>query len=128
MKMKSAESLIGRDTMGTKGNEWVTHRFEVKDDVRGKIGEEWLLSNGTGAYSSGTVIGCNTRRYHGLLCACKRPPVGRELLVSQMIEHLDLRKKNEACETLEFTTCEFRDEEGDATVFAPQGLHMLEKF
>ncbi|QQE13629.1 glycogen debranching enzyme family protein [Planctomycetota bacterium] len=107
---------------------WVTHEFDVEGGVREMIGEEWLLSNGTGAFSSGTVIGCNTRRYHGLLCACNHPPVGRELLVSQMIERMDLRKKNEATQSIELTTCEFRDEGCEATVYAPQGVHMLEKF
>ncbi len=29
--------------------------------------QEWLLTNGTGSYSSGTLAGINTRRYHGLL-------------------------------------------------------------
>ena len=27
--------------------------------------KEWLLSNDRGSYASSTVIGCNTRRYHG---------------------------------------------------------------
>jgi predicted glycogen debranching enzyme len=27
---------------------------------------EWLVTNGRGGYASGTVPGCNTRRYHGL--------------------------------------------------------------
>ena len=28
-------------------------------------------------FAMGTVIGCNTRRYHGLLIAATQPPVGR---------------------------------------------------
>ena len=28
---------------------------------------EWLDTNGLGAYASSTIIGCNTRKYHGLL-------------------------------------------------------------
>ncbi|MET0402567.1 MAG: glycogen debranching enzyme N-terminal domain-containing protein, partial [Cystobacter sp.] len=27
---------------------------------------EWLVTNGRGGYASGTVAGCNTRRYHAL--------------------------------------------------------------
>jgi predicted glycogen debranching enzyme len=30
---------------------------------------EWLETSGSGAYASSTVLGCNTRRYHGLLVA-----------------------------------------------------------
>ena len=36
---------------------------------------EWLLTNGTGAFASSSVVGCNTRRYHSLLCATLTPPV-----------------------------------------------------
>jgi glycogen debranching enzyme len=31
--------------------------------------QEWLLTNGQGAFASGAFLGCNTRRYHGMLCA-----------------------------------------------------------
>ncbi len=31
--------------------------------------QEWLLSNSRGDYASGSVSGCNARRYHGLLAA-----------------------------------------------------------
>ncbi|QDU35560.1 Amylo-alpha-1,6-glucosidase [Poriferisphaera corsica] len=116
------------ETMIEAEQAWVTHKFDEAGGVREMVEEEWLLSNGTGAFCSGTVIGSNTRRYHGLLCACKHPPVGRELLVGQMVERLDLLKENEAMQSLEFSTCEFRDEQGEATVYAPQGLHMLKSF
>jgi len=38
---------------------------------------EWLLTNGMGAFASSTLVGCNTRRYHGLLTAATLPPLGR---------------------------------------------------
>lgn len=28
---------------------------------------EWLETNGLGGFACSTVVGCNTRRYHGLL-------------------------------------------------------------
>jgi glycogen debranching enzyme len=37
---------------------------------------EWLETNGLGGYASSTVAGLNTRRYHGLLVAATKPPVG----------------------------------------------------
>jgi 4-alpha-glucanotransferase len=44
---------------------------------------EWWLSNGRGAYAAGTVAGTLTRRYHGLLTAVTRPPLGRALLLAK---------------------------------------------
>jgi predicted glycogen debranching enzyme len=48
--------------------------------------KEWLVTNGTGSYASGTVAGTLTRGYHGLLVAALQPPVGRTLLVSKIDE------------------------------------------
>ncbi len=47
---------------------------------------EWLVTNGTGSFASGTVAGTLTRRYHGLLVAALRPPAGRTLLVTKVDE------------------------------------------
>lgn len=47
---------------------------------------EWLVTNGLGGYASGTVAGLLTRRYHGLLVAALRPPVGRALLLTKLDE------------------------------------------
>lgn len=49
---------------------------------------EWLETNGLGGYASSTIIGLNTRRYHGLLVAATQPPVGRMVLLSKMEETL----------------------------------------
>ena len=58
------------------------------------VRREWLLTNGLGAYASSTVVGCNTRRYHGTLVAARTPPVGRTLAVARLAEtlHLDGRR------------------------------------
>jgi len=47
---------------------------------------EWLETNGLGGFASSTVIGLNTRRYHGLLTASTTPPTGRVLLLSKLEE------------------------------------------
>jgi len=47
---------------------------------------EWLVTNGIGGYASGTVSGESTRRYHGLLVAALRPPVGRTQLLAKLEE------------------------------------------
>jgi hypothetical protein len=31
------------------------------------IQKEWITTNGLGGYASSTVLGINTRKYHGLL-------------------------------------------------------------
>ena len=47
---------------------------------------EWLISNGIGGFSSSTIIGANTRRYHGLLIAPLNPPANRYLCLSKIDE------------------------------------------
>ena len=49
---------------------------------------EWLETNGIGGFSSGTVAGANTRRYHALLTAATRPPLGRVTMLSKFEETL----------------------------------------
>src|SRR5579864_3122945 len=47
---------------------------------------EWLETNGLGGFASSTIVGLNTRRYHGVLVAATKPPVGRMVLLSKMEE------------------------------------------
>ena len=49
---------------------------------------EWLETNGIGGFASGTISGSNNRRYHGLLVAATKPPVGRFVLLSKLEETL----------------------------------------
>lgn len=58
------------------------------------IEKEWLLTNGIGGFASSTVIGANTRRYHGLLVAALRPPVNRHLILSKIDESATLNEKS----------------------------------
>ncbi|WMW23278.1 amylo-alpha-1,6-glucosidase [Methanolobus mangrovi] len=51
-------------------------------------GKEWIITNGLGGYASSTVIGANTRKYHGLLIASVNPPVERKVLLSSLDEEL----------------------------------------
>ena len=52
------------------------------------LSREWLETNGLGGFASSTIAGANTRRYHGLLTAATKPPVGRVLLLSKLEETL----------------------------------------
>jgi predicted glycogen debranching enzyme len=54
---------------------------------------EWLETNGLGGWASSTLIGCNTRRYHGLLMAAIVPPAERMLLLSKLDETIVLNGK-----------------------------------
>ncbi len=49
---------------------------------------EWLETNGLGGWASSTLAGAHTRRYHGLLVAATKPPVGRQVLLSKLDETL----------------------------------------
>ena len=50
---------------------------------------EWLCANGLGGFASGTVAGLLTRRYHGLLVAALKPPLGRTLLVAKVDDSVE---------------------------------------
>lgn len=51
---------------------------------------EWIVTNGLGGYASSTVIGANTRKYHGLLIAALSPPVKRRVILSSLDEELEI--------------------------------------
>ena len=57
-------------------------------DLNVALTREWLETNGVGGFSSSTISGLNTRRYHGLLIAATKPPVGRFVLLSKLEETL----------------------------------------
>src|SRR2546429_89761 len=61
---------------------------EICRDVDAALRREWLETNGLGGFASSTIIGLNTRRYHGLLVAATKPPVGRFVLLSKLEETL----------------------------------------
>jgi predicted glycogen debranching enzyme len=59
---------------------------ETCSNLNAAESREWLVTNGVGGYASGTVAGLLTRRYHGLLIAALKPPLGRTLLVTKLDE------------------------------------------
>ncbi len=79
--------------------------------------KEWLLTNNIGAFASSTVIGCNTRRYHGLLTAATSPPVGRIAALSSVMEKVSVGDT-----TYELATNEF------PSTFSPHGVDYLAEF
>ncbi len=61
---------------------------EACADFDAAVRREWLETNGLGGFASSTVTGANSRRYHGLLTAATRPPVGRVVMLSKLEETL----------------------------------------
>jgi len=66
---------------------------EILSDFSKASKLEWIDTNGLGGYASSTVLGLNTRRYHGLLVAALNPPVEREVIVSKLDETLIIKNK-----------------------------------
>lgn len=59
----------------------------------GLLETEWLLTNGRGSFAAGTVVGANSRKYHGLMVAAVSPhsqPGERAVLLSNVIEEIKL--------------------------------------
>jgi predicted glycogen debranching enzyme len=54
------------------------------------VEHEWLVTNGLGGYSSGTVAGVVTRRYHGLLVAALPNPLGRIIMLNALEDELPI--------------------------------------
>ncbi|HEY1687116.1 MAG TPA: amylo-alpha-1,6-glucosidase [Tepidisphaeraceae bacterium] len=84
------------------------------------LSQEWLLTNGQGAYASSTVVGCNTRKYHGLLVAATMPPVGRIMALNRVAEIITFPKHEE--QLFELSCNQFGDQ------FHPKGYQYLSTF
>jgi len=81
------------------------------------LSKEWLLTNDRGGYASSTVIGCNTRRYHGLLVGSLNPPVDRIVALANCLEMVIVGTRTIGLATFEF------DEK-----FAPESFKRLKRF
>jgi predicted glycogen debranching enzyme len=89
----------------------------VLSDVNAALSREWLVTNGLGGYASSTVLGINTRKYHGLLVAAFNPPVNRWVLLTKLDEELKIGNKS-----YDLGANEFRD------IIYPKGFNFLSKF
>ncbi|MEM0058060.1 MAG: amylo-alpha-1,6-glucosidase [Candidatus Bathyarchaeia archaeon] len=86
-----------------------------------KIGElfdrEWLITNGLGGYASSTVLGVNTRKYHGILVAAFHPPRKRVVCITKLDEELKIGNMFYPLYANEF----------QGGIY-PSGFHFLEEF
>lgn len=58
------------------------------EDWQRLLRQEWLATNGLGGYASGTIAGCVTWRYHGLLIAALPGPFGRMVMLNHVAEYI----------------------------------------
>ena len=78
---------------------------------------EWLETNGLGGFASSTIIGTNTRRYHGLLIASLKPPVEKVALLSKLDETIICSE-----EKFELGTNQYKG------AVSPMGFNFIESF
>lgn len=57
------------------------------------IQKEWIITNGIGGFSFSTIVGANTRKYHGLLVAPLTPPARRYLILSKLDESIEINNQ-----------------------------------
>ncbi|MBC8141711.1 MAG: glycogen debranching enzyme N-terminal domain-containing protein [Armatimonadetes bacterium] len=57
----------------------MTLSAEILADYQSLSSREWLCTNGSGAFASGTVANAPTRRYHALLTVPMTPPTQRRM-------------------------------------------------
>jgi glycogen debranching enzyme len=85
--------------------------------IENLLAKEWLLTNGRGSYASSTIVGCNTRRYHGLLIGSLQPPTNRIMALANCLEMVIVGGRGFNLSTFEF---------GDK--FAPAGFNYIKQF
>jgi predicted glycogen debranching enzyme len=95
----------------------IQFKRETWSDLEVALHREWLETNGLGGFASSTIIGLNTRRYHGLLVAATKPPVGRLVLLSKLEETLLIDGKSFDLSANHYPG-----------VIHPQGFHYLKQF
>jgi predicted glycogen debranching enzyme len=54
------------------------------------LDQEWLVTNGLGGYASGSLAGVITRGFHGYLVAALPTPLGRIMMLNDLIERVDI--------------------------------------
>ncbi|MFA5292587.1 MAG: amylo-alpha-1,6-glucosidase [Phycisphaerae bacterium] len=73
-----------------------------KKEFEKQIETEWLLTNNRGSFAAGTICGCNTRRYHGLLTGTLVPPAKRTVALANCLETVITENKRYNLNHFEF--------------------------
>ncbi|MBL7107278.1 MAG: glycogen debranching enzyme family protein [Phycisphaerae bacterium] len=86
-----------------KEDDFLVASAAIKDQTLDQLlSKEWLLTNSRGGYASGTVIGCNMRRYHGHLIGSLNPPVNRIMALPNCLETIASKDSAIQLSTFEF--------------------------
>ena len=62
---------------------------DIDEKTKRQLKRDWVITNGIGGYCSQSALGCNTRKYHGLLVAPLTPPARRFLVLSKVDESIE---------------------------------------
>ncbi|HBG27058.1 MAG: glycogen debranching protein [Planctomycetes bacterium GWF2_41_51] len=66
--------------------EKIIRKINIENNTN--LNREWLVTNGLGGYASGTLCCIPTRRYHGYLIAALAAPLGRIIMLNNLIEQV----------------------------------------
>ncbi len=92
-------------------------KFEKNDlNLEQGLQKEWIITNGIGGYASSTIIGANTRKYHGLMVVPLYSPGRRMLVLSKLDESITINDRKHELYT---NTCKN---------YVSQGFKYLESF
>lgn len=81
-------------------------------------GREWLVGNGLGGFSMGTISGANRRRYHAVLVAAVPPPISRHIILSRVEEVV----------SIDGDEYELSTNHWESGVVSPTGYKFIESF
>lgn len=74
---------------------------EISSTYEKNLKNEWLITNGIGGYASSTIVGVNTRKYHGLLVAALGNNLDRFLVLSKVNEYVEIEDNKYSLSTNE---------------------------
>jgi predicted glycogen debranching enzyme len=100
------------------GSNLIEFGREICGDIHAASRREWLVTNGIGGFASGTISGLLTRRYHGLLIAAQKPPLGRTLLLADLDEEASFKGQSYTLASKQNTT----------GTIAPAGFQFIVQF
>lgn len=110
---------------GSSAMETAGFTLPARLGVPALVATEWLLTNGLGGFAMGTAAGVLSRRYHALLIAATRPPVGRLAVLNATVDRLLIDPGAPGERAVELSGFRFA---GAADHFHPDGPSRLEGF
>jgi predicted glycogen debranching enzyme len=68
----------------------IGYRKGEQESPEALLDKEWLVTNGLGGYASGSLAGVITRGFHGYLVAALPTPLGRIMMLNDLIERVEV--------------------------------------